>query len=42
VFVTTELADVEANLASGATDLIQLGAVVGIFRLAMDMTASGL
>jgi replication factor C subunit 3/5 len=38
-FVIIELAEVESNLSGGAKDCIQLGAVVGIFKIAMEMTA---
>jgi len=40
VFLIEQLADIERNLSVGTSDKMQLGGVVGAFKIAMDMTES--
>ena len=37
IFLVDALSQIEYNLNAGATDLVQLGAMVGAFKVAVDM-----
>jgi replication factor C subunit 3/5 len=37
-FLIQNMADIEHNLSVGASDKLQLSALVGTFKIAMDMT----
>ena len=39
VFLLDQMATLEYNLASGCADKIQLGNLVGVFKLAVEMAA---
>ena len=39
IYVLDKLSDVEFRLAQGVNEKVQLGSLVGIFRIAADMTA---
>jgi DNA polymerase III delta prime subunit len=40
VYLIQQMADIEHNLSVGTSDKIQLSALVGAFKVAMDMTES--